>query len=138
MNKLEALATYISYVDPRAVNRLAYKWGYPAPGNAQERMKFLFSGIEEEGDSFLKDMALNHPDRELIMNADGNLLHIRNDNPNREPNVIRLNADGEQAVASPIGNQTNQMIKDSSMTKSDIYRLIVILLSLFILYKIFR
>lgn len=127
-SKLESLISYMAQVDPRAVNQLAYKWGYLPPETVEERQVMMFTGLEEEGDEFLKDMARFHPDRQLVLNADG--FGIQNE-PRANPNTIRLNADGDPApVVAPAITKSNQI------DKSDMYRIIAFLIVAFVLYKI--
>ncbi len=69
--RLEALVKYMAEADPRSVNKLGYKYGYLPAESAEGREGMIIRGIIEEGDPFLKDMAMFHPDRELILSANG-------------------------------------------------------------------
>jgi hypothetical protein len=96
--KLENLVEYISVSNPRGVNKLAYEYGFIPPVSTEGRKGFLFTGLMEEGEDFFKGIAKIHPDRDLIMNADGL-------NPN-EPNIIDLR--------NPSVTETVKVIKDNS------------------------
>jgi hypothetical protein len=118
--RLEKLAIYYAQIAPRAVNKLAYKFGYHAPKDEESRLGFLYTGLQEEGDAFLRSMAKYHPDRELIMNADG---------ANEEPNVIDLSKDTKAAPSA--------FVAQNSPDKSDILRLVIIIVMAFVLYGVF-
>ncbi len=57
--------------DPRSVNKLGYKYGFLPAESAEGRAGMIYRGIEEEGENFVRDMAMFHPDRELILAANG-------------------------------------------------------------------
>ncbi len=118
--RIQNLVTYIAQVDPRAVNKLAYEYGFVVPTTQEGRMGLMFTGLVEEGDTFLRSMAKHHPDRELILNADG---------ANVEPNVIDLSA------AKPASTLTTEKPLD---VKNDTLRLVVIVIIVFVIYSIFQ
>ncbi len=68
-DKLEKLIRYMAESDPRAVNRLASKYGYFPASTEEGREGLLIHGIQEEGEDFLKDMAMFHPDKDMILSA---------------------------------------------------------------------
>jgi hypothetical protein len=109
--RLENLITYMSHADPLAVNRLAYKYGFIAPVSAEGRQGLLIRGIQEGGDEFIRDMAKMHPDRELIMNADGSETPI-----------------SIQSTSAPSSNTPGN-------SNSDLIRVIILLVVAYILYK---
>lgn len=120
--RLEKLAIYYAQIAPRAVNKLAYKFGYHAPKDEESRLGFLYTGLQEEGDAFLRSMAKYHPDRELILNADG---------ANQEPNVIDLTTPIATQAAAPVTSAPQ------SPDKGDILRLAIIIVAAFIIYGAF-
>lgn len=120
MNKyLQNLASYISENNPRGVNQVAYKYGYIAPVSQEGREGMIFRGIMEEGENFLKDLARVHPDRELVLNADGS---PSTSDATTEPNVINL--------SNP------PLVRASVSASSETIKIAIILVLAFILYKI--
>lgn len=74
--RLEALAKYMAEADPRSVNKLGYKWGYLPAESAEGREGMIYRGIIDEGEAFLKDVAMFHPDREMILAANGEQNYV--------------------------------------------------------------
>ncbi len=107
--RLEALAKYMAEVDPRSVNKLGYKYGYLPAESAEGREGMIYRGIMEEGESFIKDMAMFHPDKELILAANGEQNYIGEvaDNSKQVTDQqaaqgkAKFNFIGEQATADP-------------------------------------
>jgi hypothetical protein len=121
--RLESLIVYMSQVAPRNINKLAYQYGYVVPVTEEGRQGFLYRGVSEEGDSFLRDMARMHPDRDLILNADGPSGEAV------EPNVINLKSNPvPENISLPV-------LKES---KTDTLRIAIILVVAFIMYKIIK
>jgi hypothetical protein len=124
MNKyLENLISYVAENNPRGVNKLAYKYGFMPPVSREGREGFLFTGISEEGDGFLKSIARYHPDKELILSAhyaDGS------DGAGTEPNIINLKDDTTTVVSS----------SPEKKPDTDTIKIALMLFVAFILYKI--
>lgn len=60
---------YIAELNPRGVNKLAYKYGYPVPReNVQSKFNFLTVWFAEEGsnDKALDELMMTHPDFNLF------------------------------------------------------------------------
>lgn len=113
---LQALVGYVAVMNPKGVNQVAYKYGYLPPVSEEGRQGFLYRGIMEEGDDFFKDIARIHPDRELILNADG---------------------------SEPINNGSTviESSQEKTIIKSDnkqLIRIIIFIVIAYIVYKIFE
>lgn len=121
---LENLVRYVSQ-NERGVNRLAYLYGYLPPVSVQGREGFLYQGLQDEGENFIRDIARIHPDRELILNADGSV----DDGAWREPNVIRLPSSQTQQEIIPSSNVAD---------KAFILRVAFILVLFVIIYNIIK
>jgi hypothetical protein len=113
--RLEKLLNYMAAVDPNMVNKLAYKYGYIPPQSEESRRGFLYKALGENGNKFLKSIAKYHPDRELILNADG---------ANIEPNVIDLREPKSDPIPAPLN------------AKSETLRIIVIAIVILVIYHI--
>ncbi len=74
--RLQALARYMAETSPRDVNRLGYKYGFLPADSAEGREGMIYRGLMEEGESFLKDVAMFHPDREMILAANGEQNYV--------------------------------------------------------------
>lgn len=124
MNKyLQNLASYISENNPRGVNQIAYKYGYIPPVTQEGREGLIFRGIIEEGDNFLRDLARVHPDKDLVLNADGSEMPVSID-ATKEPNIINLS--------------TPAPIKAITTSGSDNAKIVILLAIAFFLYKILK
>lgn len=113
---LQALVGYVAVMNPKGVNQVAYKYGYLPPVSEEGRQGFLYRGIMEEGDDFFRDIARIHPDRELILNADGS-----------EPAVNNGSAVVDLKSEAPSKTDNKQLI-----------RIIVLVVIAYILYKIIK
>ncbi len=69
--RLQALIEYFAVAEPRQVNKLATRHGYPTPQSLEGTKGFLYQFILDNGDEGLKELMLFHPDREAISSADG-------------------------------------------------------------------
>lgn len=124
MNKyLQNLASYISENNPRGVNQVAYKYGYIPPVTQEGREGLIFRGIMEEGENFLRDLAGVHPDRDLVLNADGSQEPSMTD-ATKEPNIIDLKSAPVQVI--------------EKIDNSEMIRIAVLLIIAFTLYKILK
>lgn len=119
--RLENLAEYVAGVNPRGVNKLAYKYGFIPASSHEGRKGMLFTGLMEEGEEFFKDIARIHPDRDLILNADGSPT---------EPNVIDLRMRKED-LPQTIGNSI------SKRGPSDIIAVIIIIIIAALAYHLY-
>ncbi len=71
--QLEKLIRYIAE-DEKASNRLASKYGYFPASSEEGRIGMLIRGMQEEGDDFLRDMGIVHPDKDIILAAHSNFI----------------------------------------------------------------
>jgi hypothetical protein len=117
------MASYIAKVSPKGVNKVAYKYGYPLPLTEEGRLGFIIKGFSEEGDEFLRDLALVHPDRDLIISAS----EISDaDGSNTQLDIINV-SDLKGEFTKP-----QIIVKENS----DTIKLVILLVVAFVIYKI--
>lgn len=67
MKKLQLLAEHIAKGNPEGLVKVAKKNNYHAPKSIQGGIGFIHKFVNEKKDDALKQLALIHPDREIIL-----------------------------------------------------------------------
>jgi len=81
MSQFNSFLLTIAAYSPYKVNLLADKYGYPRPKDVESRIGFLQVFAEDLGDNALYELALIHPDKEIIVAADNEKkISIRQNN----------------------------------------------------------
>jgi hypothetical protein len=114
MEKLSRLLEAVATGNPQGVNLLADKYGYQRPKDTEGRLGFLYILATEGDDDALMNIALCHPDKDLIASA---IAESEGDAP------VVMNASGEPEVKTAFGT-----IRDTELVKNVIIIAIVLLI----------
>ncbi len=131
--RLEKLIKYMAETDPRAVNRLGYKYGFVPAQTDEGREGMLLRGVMEEGDEFVRDMAKMHPDAELIQAAfDGSDAGYPNARQVGDGYTIKLNA-----MDGSIDNSSGNTVIKAGVAHTDLCRMFLLIVLAVIIAKMF-
>lgn len=130
MSKDQALSFLhtVATFSPNKVNLLASKYGYVWPEqNDESRLGFLMALWEDQGEKALMDIALIHPDKELILEA----------SKEAEPLTISIsqNADGVESKIDTL-IKTLSTKKETSDARPIILVMIVCVLAIILSFKL--
>ncbi len=133
--RLQALAKYMAETSPRDVNRLGYKYGFLPADSAEGREGMIYRGIIEEGESFLKDVAMFHPDREMILAANGEQNYVGTQGyPPMNDKRYSWRADGVE-LGTTEGPQELTTVKKEDDPKF-MLRIVAFIIVAFLLYQL--
>ena len=125
----------IAKYNPYGVNLLADKYGYPRPSNDEMRVGFLLSLIEDKGNEALADIAMIHPEKDLIIEAYKSKNEVKQNESRSDGSAPVASIYPQyplQATVPIVPPQATRVTVSSGSDKTTILIIIIVIILIFI------